>query len=103
MLAIKFNVCLKNLLKSLTCLVTNFPKIYFTTICKYNSFLYVFQNVTLSPSLKVYFTQFPGKKVSISEPLDMVDAVKEALKEKKSIEGTPTEEEVVEESKRSKA
>ncbi|XP_022836353.1 protein tumorous imaginal discs, mitochondrial-like isoform X3 [Spodoptera litura] len=44
-----------------------------------------------------------GKKVSISEPLDMVDAVKEALKEKKSIEGAPTEEEVVEESKRSKA
>ncbi|KAJ8728826.1 hypothetical protein PYW07_006522 [Mythimna separata] len=44
-----------------------------------------------------------GKKVSISEPLDMVDAVKEALREKKSIEGRTTDEEVLEESKRSKA
>lgn len=33
----------------------------------------------------------------------MVDAVKEALKDKKSIEGTTTEEEVLEKSKRSKA
>ncbi|CAH0664130.1 unnamed protein product [Spodoptera exigua] len=53
--------------------------------------------------LREYEIQIAGKKVSISEPLDMVDAVKEALKEKKSIEGAPTEEEVVEESKRSKA
>ncbi|XP_075982006.1 dnaJ homolog l(2)tid, mitochondrial-like isoform X2 [Anticarsia gemmatalis] len=42
-----------------------------------------------------------GKKVSVSEPHNMVDAVKEALKEKKSIEGA-TEEEPLEQSKRSK-
>lgn len=58
---------------------------------------------------------FPGKKVSVFEPHEMVDAVKEAIREKKSIEGTtpeqgttpeegttPAEEEVLEESKRSK-
>ncbi|XP_026736145.1 protein tumorous imaginal discs, mitochondrial-like isoform X1 [Trichoplusia ni] len=56
-----------------------------------------------------------GKKVSVFEPHEMVDAVKEAIREKKSIEGTtpeqgttpeegttPAEEEVLEESKRSK-
>ncbi|KPJ18863.1 hypothetical protein RR48_05801 [Papilio machaon] len=46
-----------------------------------------------------------GKKISISEPHDLVDAVKEALKEKKSIEGsspvTP-EDDDLKESKRSK-
>ncbi|XP_072945342.1 protein tumorous imaginal discs, mitochondrial-like isoform X2 [Epargyreus clarus] len=45
-----------------------------------------------------------GKKVSISEPHEMVDAVKEALKEKKSIEGSSdtSEDDVLKESKRSK-
>ncbi|KAJ0172700.1 hypothetical protein K1T71_011839 [Dendrolimus kikuchii] len=39
-----------------------------------------------------------GKKVSIGEPQNLVDAVKEALKEKKSIEGTP-EDDVLKESR----
>ncbi|XP_028029805.1 protein tumorous imaginal discs, mitochondrial-like isoform X2 [Bombyx mandarina] len=39
-----------------------------------------------------------GKKVSIAEPHDLVDSVKEALKEKKSIEGTP-EDDVLKESR----
>ncbi|XP_013149130.1 PREDICTED: protein tumorous imaginal discs, mitochondrial-like isoform X2 [Papilio polytes] len=46
-----------------------------------------------------------GKKISISEPQDLVDAVKEALKEKKSIEGsspTTPEDDDLKESKRSK-
>lgn len=40
--------------------------------------------------------------MSVSEPHDMVDAVKEALKGKKSIEAPSADEEVLEESKRSK-
>ncbi|CAH2979441.1 unnamed protein product [Chilo suppressalis] len=48
-----------------------------------------------------------GKKISVSEPHDLVDAVKEALKEKKSIQGsssdqTPSDDDVLKESKRSK-
>ncbi|XP_023948327.2 protein tumorous imaginal discs, mitochondrial isoform X2 [Bicyclus anynana] len=46
-----------------------------------------------------------GKKVSISEPQNLVDAVKEALKEKKNIEGATTdapEDDDLKESKRSK-
>ncbi|CAK1542661.1 unnamed protein product [Leptosia nina] len=42
-----------------------------------------------------------GKKISISEPHNLVDAVKEALKDKKSIEGAPEDQEE-KESKRSK-
>ncbi|XP_041969563.1 protein tumorous imaginal discs, mitochondrial-like isoform X2 [Aricia agestis] len=44
-----------------------------------------------------------GKKISVSEPQDLVDAVREALKEKKSIEGASAEtpEENIKESKRS--
>ncbi|XP_053616082.1 protein tumorous imaginal discs, mitochondrial-like isoform X2 [Plodia interpunctella] len=45
-----------------------------------------------------------GKKISVAEPQDIVDAVKEALKEKKSIQqGSPAPEDDVKEPKRSKA
>ncbi|XP_059056871.1 protein tumorous imaginal discs, mitochondrial-like isoform X2 [Achroia grisella] len=46
-----------------------------------------------------------GNKISISDPQNLVDAVKEALKDKKSIEGNTTdtpEDDVLKESKRSK-
>ncbi|XP_026748735.1 protein tumorous imaginal discs, mitochondrial-like isoform X2 [Galleria mellonella] len=46
-----------------------------------------------------------GNKISISEPQNLVDAVKEALKDKKSIQGStpdPPEDDVLKESKRSK-
>ncbi|XP_038218941.1 protein tumorous imaginal discs, mitochondrial-like isoform X2 [Zerene cesonia] len=42
-----------------------------------------------------------GKKISVSEPQNLVDAVKEAIKEKKSIEGA-TEDDDLKEPKRSK-
>ncbi|XP_026331012.1 protein tumorous imaginal discs, mitochondrial-like isoform X2 [Hyposmocoma kahamanoa] len=40
-----------------------------------------------------------GTKVSIAEPHNLVDAVKEALKQKKSIEGTPPEDDDLKESR----
>lgn len=40
-----------------------------------------------------------GNKVSVAEPHNLVDAVKEVLKEKKSIEGSPPEDDDLKESR----
>lgn len=50
------------------------------------------------------FLMISGKKISVAEPQNIVDAIKEALKGKKRIDSTSQEpqEEIVQESKRSK-